>query len=97
MRVQSLPPVTLAQLQARSRPSLACAKSPRPMPALSKRKPRSRFARLLHEEAETIRAAKERRLNRARNEWKLRAQFPPGPDRDAALALAKIIDGEVRL
>jgi len=94
MRVKSLPPVTLEQLCAR-RPMPTPPR--RPMPALSKRKPRSRFARLLHEQAEAIRAAKERRLNRARNEWKLRAQFPPGPERDAALALAKIIDGEVRL
>jgi len=105
MRIQSLPPVTLEQLCARRpqpqpprRPSLACAK---PMPAtarLANRKPRPlTFREQCAVAAEAQRDAKRKRINRDHNRLKVERAFPPGDRRDAAAALVKIIDGEVRL
>jgi len=104
MRVQSLPPVTLEQMQARSRPqpprrhALACAK---PMPAtarLAARKPRPlTFREQCAAAADAHREAKRKRINREHNRLKVERAFPPGPNRDAAAALVAIIDGDRRI
>jgi len=105
MRVQVLPPVQMAALCARRpqptpprRPALACAK---PMPAtarLANRKPRPlTFREQCAVAAEAQRDAKRKRINRDHNRLKVERAFPPGDRRDAALALAKIIDGDIRL
>jgi len=105
MRIQSLPPVTLEQLCARRpqpqpprRPSLACAKSMPATARLAARKPRPlTFREQCAADAAAQRDAKRKRINRDHNRLKVERAFPPGPNRDAAAALAEIIDGDIRI